>query len=89
MPEDARTRKHARLVHRMADAVGIDLHEQMMRGLITGRGIDEAVLSCTNCTDPEACEHWLKAQEGRVSEAAPEGCRNEKLFAALRAGKPV
>ncbi len=79
-------KRHADLVDRMANAVGVDLEEKAMQGQIDFDGISDAVLNCVGCTAVDACEHWLALT---VSEAdsAPALCRNNELFATLKAGK--
>lgn len=79
-------RRHAELVDRMADTVGIDLEEKAMAGQIDFDGISDAVLNCVGCTAPEDCEHWLALNAGG-SDTAPGICRNSELFATLKAGK--
>ncbi|MBS0123886.1 hypothetical protein KB874_07025 [Aestuariicoccus sp. KMU-90] len=66
----------------MASAQGIDLEEQILRGHFSISDLEDAVLRCTGCAAPEACEHWLAAQEG-VAAATPDYCRNAALFAEL------
>ncbi len=76
-------KRHAALVDQMAETLGIDLEELTMRG---GLGIDEisdAVLSCTACSNPEACQSWLgEHKEG--AEHTPDYCRNSEMFQRLR-----
>ncbi|HAW48897.1 MAG TPA: hypothetical protein DCX34_16980 [Roseovarius sp.] len=76
-------KRHADLVDRMAAAQGVDLEETMMEGHLTPGELGEAVLACTGCAAPEACEHWLAAHE--AGEAAPDYCRNSALLAELTA----
>ncbi|MCR8549628.1 DUF6455 family protein [Salipiger sp. P9] len=75
--------RHARLVDHMATTLGLDLDEQMMRGKLTSSQLDDAVLSCTGCTQPCACEVWLASQE-EVAPTPPSYCRNVSLFEELR-----
>lgn len=79
-------KKHAVLVDRMAAALGIDLEEKAMQGQIDFDQISDAVLSCTGCSNPEDCTHWLDAQEGQA-DAPPDICRNAEVFARLKAGQ--
>ncbi|WP_158966512.1 DUF6455 family protein [Chachezhania sediminis] len=74
---------HAELVDRMAHAVGVDLEEVVFRAQLDMSEVTDAVMACTGCTDPEGCQHWLKAHEGAVADAAPGYCRNRDLFADL------
>lgn len=76
-------KRHADLVDRMATSQGVDLEESMMAGHLTPGDLGDAVLACTGCAAPEACEHWLAAHEG--GESAPDYCRNSDLLADLAA----
>lgn len=78
-------KRHADLVDRMANAIGIDLEEKIMRGKLQIDTLGEAVLRCTGCADPCGCEQWLAAQV-EVAAEAPAGCRNAELFDGLKRG---
>ncbi|MBW4981049.1 hypothetical protein KZZ07_00715 [Mameliella sp. CS4] len=78
-------RRHAALVDDMAQARGIDLEEQIMRGKLTVSELEDAVLRCTACTSPETCAHWLGNREDTAAET-PAFCRNSGLFSSLDAG---
>ncbi len=79
-------KRHADLVDRMANTMGVDLEEKMMAGQLRPGQLGDAVLACTGCANPEACGHWLAAQDG-VTEQGPDYCRNTDLFSLLKAGK--
>jgi len=85
MTQTITMKRHANLVDRMADALGIDLEEQTYSGQLDPETLCDAVLRCTGCSDPEGCESWLNAQGG-VAEAAPIKCRNAQMFADLKNG---
>lgn len=76
-------RRHASLVDRMSNTVGVDLEEEALRGRVSPGEIAEAVIRCTTCTQPEACEHWLATRQG-TEETPPVYCRNADLFAELQ-----
>ncbi|SPF81166.1 DUF6455 family protein [Pseudoprimorskyibacter insulae] len=76
-------RRHAALVDSMANTLGIDLQEQALRGNLPISEIEDAVLRCTGCTQPDACEHWLATRSG-VEPETPSYCRNSDLFEDLR-----
>ncbi|MCB1335185.1 MAG: hypothetical protein KDK26_16435 [Roseivivax sp.] len=81
-------RRHAALVDRMAQTLGIDLEEAAFRGKLSIPDVEDAVLRCTACTQPGACEHWLAARDGATAETTPEYCRNTELFDTIfRAGE--
>lgn len=83
MPNATQLARHAQLVDHMANALGVDLDEQMLRGNLRQSQIEDAVLSCTNCTRPGACESRLASAQDAASKA-PGYCRNAALFDALR-----
>ena len=75
--------KHAALVDDMGRALGVDLEEEMLRGALRPDTLVDAVLSCTNCTDPGKCRAWLSQQDG-LSETTPSYCRNTDVLVPLR-----
>lgn len=75
-------RRHARLMDNMAETLGLDLEEAAMRGTLPMEEIADAVLSCTNCSNPGHCETWL-TEHADGADATPGYCRNKELFADL------
>lgn len=51
----SRLDRHARLMDRMADTLGLDLAEESMAGRLTPEDYRSAVFRCTGCTRPEEC----------------------------------
>ncbi len=88
MTNNLTTKRHADLVDRMANTLGLDLEEKVMEGKLEIDTLGEAVMRCTGCADPDSCEQWLAAQEG-IAPAAPDMCRNADLFDMLKRGKHV
>ena len=76
-------RKHARLVDRMATALGLDLEERALRGEVSFDEISDAVLACTGCANADGCERWLEAVKV-PQETAPSYCQNTALFKRLK-----
>lgn len=76
-------KRHADLVDRMATTQGVDLEESVMAGHLTPGELGDAVLACTGCAAPGACERWLDSHAG--GESAPAYCRNADLLAGLAA----
>ena len=74
--------KHADLVARMAAVQGTDLDEAILRGEIDPETLHDVVLSCTACTDPGDCTHWLDRHEDGTG-GTPHYCRNAALMAQL------
>lgn len=75
-------KRHADLMDRMAETLGIDLEEKALRGDLPFGEIAEAVLRCTGCTNAEDCAGWLKDQEATAAQT-PSYCRNTELFRTL------
>lgn len=77
-------KRHAELVDRMANTLGVDLEQKIMEGQMTFDALGDMVLACTGCANPEACQHWLAKTE--AATAAPDYCRNSEVFAPLLTG---
>ena len=86
MQDTKKLRRHADLVDRMANALGLDLELMTMEGKLRIDTIGDAVMRCTGCSDPTACNHWLTVQDSPV-DTTPDMCRNADLFDLLKAGK--
>ncbi|MDF1618969.1 DUF6455 family protein [Pseudothioclava nitratireducens] len=81
--------RHAALMNRMAETLGVDLTEAMRRGQFSSEGWRDAVVSCASCDDPTACLHWLADHAADDPDAAPECaapdyCNNRFLMACLK-----
>ncbi len=88
MPETLTIKRHAALVDRMAETLGVDLEEATLKGQITPDTLCDVVLRCTGCTNPDGCGHWLDAhQDG--ADTVPDMCRNGDVFQLLQAGNRV
>lgn len=87
MPTKSTLERHAGLVDRMADRLGVDLEQAMMEGRLTQGQLGDAVLSCTGCSQPDTCERWLDLFEDGTEETAPGYCRNGEMLANLAKGK--
>jgi hypothetical protein len=86
MQSDSTLKRHAGLVDEMAKVRGVDLEEAIFRGKLTISELEDSVLQCTGCSDPNGCEHWLAAQAGTRAEETPGYCRNAFLFRELEKG---
>lgn len=80
---------HAALMNRMAQALGVNLTELMIRGRLSGGEWREAVVRCTGCSEPADCLHWLNARgDGAVAKpparTAPGYCANREMMARLQ-----
>ncbi len=76
--------RHAELVHRMAETLGIDLAAAAQRGEVTEEMLRSVVLTCTGCDHTGACEAWLDGHEDGA-EATPDYCRNKAVLDRLAA----
>ncbi len=71
--------RHERLFSRMADRAGADVDVAMQSGLLVPEDFRSAVLSCSICTRPKACETLL--DDGGTD--IPDYCRNRKMLERL------
>lgn len=85
MPSEKTLARHTALVTRMADTLGVDLDERALRGELSGDEIGDAVLACTGCESPGACDGWLDRHPEGAAQP-PRYCRNADLFARLTPG---
>lgn len=82
MVAQPKLKHHAALFDEMAHHVGIDLEEAFEKGgALTLDEIGEAVLRCTNCSDPGHCTGWLKLDQ---DARAPSYCENRDLLERLQ-----
>lgn len=79
-------KRHAALLDRMADALGIDLEEAVIAGKVPFAEIAESVLRCTQCANPGHCETWLETRR-EEPVGTPQYCRNKELFELGRNGR--
>lgn len=78
----SRLDRHADLVHRMAERLGIDLVEATQRGEVSEEALRSVVLTCTGCHQTGDCESWLAEHSGGANET-PDYCRNKDLLNRL------
>ena len=83
--------RHAALMNRMAETLGVDLAEALRRGSLSSEEWRDALVSCASCDDPTGCVHWLGehgAPEdrscGAPADEAPDFCNNRLMMARLR-----
>ncbi|MGP1358486.1 DUF6455 family protein [Roseicyclus sp.] len=81
MQGDKTLKTHEALMDRMARTLGADLDEAELRGELAPEIRHAMLLSCTGCSDPAGCAHWLDTHER--AEAAPGYCRNGSVLADL------
>lgn len=78
----AKIDRHAELMNRMAETVGTDLGDAVIRGEMSGEQYRSALLACTRCAHPAECEHFLVSHADGAA-AAPDFCRNATLMDRL------
>ena len=76
-------KRHAALVDQMAETLGVDLQESALRGDVDIDEISEAVLKCTACASPEACQGWQEDHKDGAAQT-PDYCRNSEMFQRLQ-----
>jgi len=90
---DARNlNRHAAMMNRMAQVLGIDLTAEMAQGRMSGSGWKDALIRCTGCAAPEQCTLWLSAHDPEGETPAtetPHYCENRLMMKRLRAEKTV
>ena len=69
--------RHARLVERMADTLGVDLAEELMRGRVMPSDLRSNVVRCMGCERTQECGVWLEAHPDGA-RMAPNFCRNKE-----------
>ncbi|SMX31828.1 DUF6455 family protein [Actibacterium lipolyticum] len=75
--------EHADLVGRMADALGVDLIEEMQAGRLAPQELRATVVRCVGCGGAEDCAHFLSAHPDGADHT-PAYCRNKDLLETLR-----
>lgn len=87
---EARTlNRHAALVNRMAETLGLDLTQATREGRLSAEAWRDAVLACTGCSDPEHCMGWMAELQEQGAEAPPAYCENADLMARLAPARGV
>lgn len=83
--------RHAALMNRMAETLGVDLEEALRLGKISSADWRDALVECVGCVDPACCAQWLgehAAPEDRLAkppqDCPPEFCNNRMLMERLR-----
>ena len=84
MSTEPRFEKHERLMRHMADANGVDLDLAVQQGEFSPEEYLSAVLACTGCSNPDACEKQLR--DGR--SGIPVFCRNGETLRGLSESTP-
>lgn len=74
--------RHAGLVNKMAETLGVDLAEAVQRGELPPEELRRSVFNCMGCREADACEHWLEEHQ-TGSDVTPGYCRNDGLFRVL------
>lgn len=83
MGQDLHRGYHKYLLERMADALGLDLGQEVDLTRLTRAQYERALDRCMRCPDPEGCELWL-GEHAAGTHRAPELCANKTLLKHLR-----
>lgn len=78
--------RHAALMNRMANTMGVDLTQAIATGALSGEGWRDAVERCARCAEPDHCMMFLAEHDSRSLEAAPDYCANAAQMEKLRIG---
>lgn len=54
--------RHAALMNRMAETMGVDLTAAIAQGALSGEGWRDAVERCAGCAAPDKCTAFLAEQ---------------------------
>ncbi len=82
----ARMDAHAELVNGMADAIGVDMAEEVLAGRMPPEEVRSLVLRCVGCADVTRCRHFLADHAiAHDAAAAPDFCRNKARMDLLKA----
>lgn len=81
----SRYARHAALVNRMAETLGLDLAEEAQRGNLPPQDLRGTVISCVGCADPSGCADWLDDHAAGAARA-PDFCRNRERLDAMANG---
>lgn len=71
--------RHAHLMMRMADTLGVDLEGEMYSGALSPTTYRDMVMRCVSCEKADSCAHWLDEQRGEA-DVAPSYCKNRTTF---------
>lgn len=83
MTDRPKLRQHTALLHRMAAALGVDLEDAALNRDVDMSQIADAVLRCTECSNPAHCSLWLDDHPDGAADT-PGYCRNRALIRDLR-----
>ena len=75
--------RHARLVARMHEALGLDPETETLSGDLSPEILARQVERCTGCHKADDCAVWLDTLSGVASEP-PVYCRNRDALIAAR-----
>lgn len=75
---------HFWLAQRMAQLTETDLVRAMEKAQLTQADWAEMVSECRTCDWTDKCQKFLDMNTGETLENAPDSCRNQDRFAALK-----
>ncbi|MEM8877831.1 MAG: DUF6455 family protein [Pseudomonadota bacterium] len=73
---------HAERMNRMSEITHADLAEALIKEQLSPEDYRRAVVSCTRCSQPGACDAWLDAHQSS-DEQPPAYCRNRQMLVDL------
>lgn len=72
--------RHAALVDRMTETLGIEIGTKS--GTLSPSDYRSAVIRCMGCSQPGACAEWTEAHP-KGADRAPDYCRNKAQLERL------
>ncbi len=76
--------RHAGIMNKMAETVGVNWSEEIVKDPTLAYRYREAVMSCTHCKHDNECQGWM-AEHSHAKET-PDYCRNHALLQGLSEG---
>ena len=75
--------RHADLVNRMADTLGVSLFGAVTQGELSAGDLRSLVFKCLGCQEVDACTAFLDSHAPGEATATPSYCRNRETLNRL------
>lgn len=80
MQSNRPTAEHTALFHQMAEAMGVNLEQEILAGRLDLETLTNSIQRCKGCGGPKACTKWLEHAEVGAEPDAPGYCRNASML---------
>lgn len=84
MQNDTPNRRHMELFHQMAEALGVDLENEILSGRMKLGDLTTSIERCKQCAGPSACRAWLDHARPGLETSTPSYCRNSEMLQIQR-----